>query len=146
MIVVKITPPTSSNQCEGTKDTKGMLWQIPLSTNRKEVIKMAKPIKGNKEVDELALQKIQEACKYVEDNLKELSQEVLMGLLGSFDQTKIHINRVLDWRLKQGQGAKYVARIHTRLDELGVRLTTIEEKLDIPAPSEEDDEKEASQG
>ena len=118
----------------------------PVKRLKKERKKMAKPIKGNKEVDEMALQKNAEACKYVTDNLNELSQEVLVALLDKFDEIKIHVHRVLDWRLKQGQGGKYVARIHKLLDGLGARLAIIEEKLEIPAPSTKADESEASQG
>jgi len=90
---------------------------------------MGKPVKGNKEVDERALKQNEEACQYVRDNLHELSQEVLMGLIEEFDQTKVHINRMLDVRLKQGQGGKFVARIQEQIGKLNNRLTDLEQKL-----------------
>lgn len=106
---------------------------------------MAKSIKGNKEVDSLALQKNEEACQYVTSNINQLSQDVLMGLLALFDQTKIHLNRALDWRLKQGQGGKYVARIKEQIDGLSVRIASLEGKVGTTTEESEEQETMASE-
>lgn len=90
---------------------------------------MAKPVKGSKAVDEQALRQNQETCQYVRDNLHELSQEVLMGLIEEFDQTKVHINRILDVRLKQGQGGKFVGRIQVQIGKLDNRIANLEQKF-----------------
>jgi hypothetical protein len=90
---------------------------------------MSQPIKGSKEVDDGTLQKNQKVCKYVIDNINQLSQAVLVGLITLFDETKIHLNRALDWKLKQGQGGKYVARIKEQIDELASRITNLETNI-----------------
>ena len=97
---------------------------------------MSIPIKGDDAIDESALQKIKETCRYLMENLKQFSQDTLMGLLAQFDETEVHLKTALDWRVKQSLGGTYVARLTERIDELDQRMASIEQKLDVFLPNQ----------
>jgi len=105
---------------------------------------MSMPIKGDPEVDKMTLQKVSEAYQYVKDNLKQLDEATLTGMLYLIDEIEIHLNRALDWRLKQGAGGRFVARLHKLIDGLGARIAVIEGKLEVPAPSTKTEEVEVT--
>lgn len=97
---------------------------------------MAKPVKGAKESDESALQKIKETRQYLEENLKQFSQETLMGVLTQFDEIGVHLKAALDWRVKQALGGAYINRLNKSINGLVKKIANIEQKLGMAVDGE----------
>lgn len=88
---------------------------------------MAIPIRGNKEVDEIAEQKSKEACQYLKENLKQLGEPVIRTLLLLFDEASVGLRAGLEVRLKQEIGGKYSAGFK----ELKERVESLETRLNV---------------
>ena len=89
---------------------------------------MAKPMKGDEAVDADVSVKIKEVCRYLNDNLHQLSQEVLEDIMRSFDEANSKLKAMWEVRLKQGLGGQFVARIHGKIGSLVARVEALEKK------------------
>ena len=104
---------------------------------------MGVPIRGDKEVDEMAEQKGKETCQYIKENLKQLGEPVLRRLLLLFDEASVCLRAGLEVRLKQEIGGKYSAGFK----ELKEMVESLEKRLDLfdSQPGDGDQPVEATQ-